>query len=242
MELSSFFPKFMVVLEIALVLIATGCISEDDTSDPSTTTTSSSSSGGEGGSGTGSGVGSPLEVLLQGTGFGKVISDPPGLECESPQSACFANSKDLGVSGMKLKLSAVAHSGSKFVRWENACDGQTGTTCEVDVPKASMADGKTISVVAVFQVTDLCGQYPGKGKLVLKNQTGECVDVIAHVVGQVGTAPSYTVCSDDFELILNPGQYALDAQGVDSQVQYLDHAAVQVTACQDTIQVVASGQ
>ena len=81
-----------------------------------------------------------LSVATEGTGAGRVESDPPGISCGSGGGECSHSFP----AGTQVVLRADADTGSVFVRWEGACDGAS-PSCTVTI------DGSQ-SVVAVFDV------------------------------------------------------------------------------------------
>jgi hypothetical protein len=79
-----------------------------------------------------------LEVKKGGSGSGTVTSSPPGINCGSECSAEFEE-------GTKIVLTAVANSGSVFVKWEGCKAEPSPAQCEVTV-------GEDEEVTAIFEL------------------------------------------------------------------------------------------
>jgi hypothetical protein len=96
-----------------------------------------------------------LNVSKTGTGKGAVSSSPAGISCGAACTAEFAE-------GQTVTLTAIAESGSTFVRWSGGpCDGSTLSTCEVTIPAGPL------SVKAEFAAStgDTGGTTGGTGAL-----------------------------------------------------------------------------
>jgi subtilisin family serine protease len=87
-------------------------------------------------------------VYVAGGGYGRVTSEPNGIDCTTNCIETFADATS-------LELHAVPDKGSRFVRWEGACAG-TQTTCRFVV------QGST-TVEAVFELITTGGGGGGGG-------------------------------------------------------------------------------
>ncbi len=99
-----------------------------------------------------------LTIVKQGTGTGKVTSDPSGIKCTSDQPECSSDK----FSGKTVKLSADADKGSSFQKWSGACKGDD-KTCTVKV------GNKPVFVNAHFELNDTggyCNEAPETTKQV----------------------------------------------------------------------------
>jgi alpha-tubulin suppressor-like RCC1 family protein len=71
-----------------------------------------------------------VAVTIEGSGIGRVVSSPSGLDCSDRCSATFAN-------GDVVQLSAHPDDYSRVSRWSGACSGSTSScTLTIDGPKA----------------------------------------------------------------------------------------------------------
>ena len=95
-----------------------------------------------------------LAVTLEGTGDGRVISTPSGIDCEPTCSDTF-------VVGTPIQLSAKPYGGSVFAYWSGACAGTTDT-CDL-----TMTD--YIGVTAHF-TSENTKEYTLKVKKAKKNK------------------------------------------------------------------------
>ena len=85
-----------------------------------------------------------LSVSKVGSGFGKVTSDPTGIDCGSTCIASFA-------SNSSVNLTATASSGSTFEGWGGACTGTGACTVTIDGSKSVTAtfNDTTAPIVAI---------------------------------------------------------------------------------------------
>jgi hypothetical protein len=94
-----------------------------------------------------------LTVTLSGTGSGTVSSSPTGISCGSVCVAIFP-------AGTRVRLTATAAAGSRFVRWEGACTGSG--PCEATMSQIRF-------VTAVFELAPvsytLTVHRDGKGRV-----------------------------------------------------------------------------
>jgi hypothetical protein len=79
-----------------------------------------------------------LNVYLGGTGSGRVISSPSGINCPSNCSASFT-------SGTNVRLQANPSPGSQFISWSGDCSGNN-TTCQVTMNSSKLVN-------AIFNLT-----------------------------------------------------------------------------------------
>lgn len=96
-----------------------------------------------------------LSVTLSGAGFGRVISDPAGIDCASSCSASFP-------AGSNVTLTAMPSSGSVFDGWGGSCGGTS--TCIVSMGSArsvmaSFSPGPAVQFSAPsYSVSEVSGQ------------------------------------------------------------------------------------
>lgn len=141
----------------------------------------------------GNGGGTPSFVLNLsnlGTGSGKIISAPTGIDCGATCSANFTQSTN-------VVLTAVANGSSSFIAWGGACTG-TQTTCTV-----TMDSAKTVTAnfgTAKFNI-DL--QFLGSGmtaarKAVFQAAAARWADIIVGDLTDIdipnGEIPANTAC------------------------------------------------
>jgi Tol biopolymer transport system component len=73
-----------------------------------------------------------LSLAVAGTGTGRVLSDPPAIDCTDDCEAGF-------VEGEQVMLTADADPGSTFVGWSGACDGTASCVLTMDRARAVTA-------------------------------------------------------------------------------------------------------
>jgi hypothetical protein len=66
-----------------------------------------------------------LAIILEGTGDGRVMSTPSGIDCEPTCSNTF-------IVGTPIQLTARPYAGSVFAYWSGGCTGTTDT-CEIEI-------------------------------------------------------------------------------------------------------------
>jgi uncharacterized repeat protein (TIGR02543 family) len=137
-----------------------------------------------------------LAVGLDGSGTGRVTSDPAGIDLTTgATTATFA-------SGTVVTLTATADDGSVFAGWGGACAG-TSATCEVTM-NAARSVTATFSIAATNGVTEVLSRIAEGANSAEEFRQASKVDANDYPVGWTYTS------SSDLELGFDPshaGQY-----------------------------------
>jgi YVTN family beta-propeller protein len=99
-------------------------------------------------SGTGTTSSYTLNVAVEGTGGGTVMSNPAGINC--PGTTCAANFS----AGTSVTLSAAPNAGSTFVGWSGACTGAGACVVTMNSNQAVTATFKLIATTSCSGTTD----------------------------------------------------------------------------------------
>ena len=96
-----------------------------------------------------------VSVSLGGSGAGRVISAPPGIDCGGSCSAAFG-------TGTEVTLTATATAGSRFAGWSGACTGTSSCVVSVDGAKSVAAQfDRVYAPPSVRAVTPRIGPTAG---------------------------------------------------------------------------------
>ncbi len=97
-----------------------------------------------------------LKVAKEGTGLGRVFSEPSGIDCGETCEAAFPE-------GQTVQLTASPAKGSKFVSWKG-CDvgGASGSSCKVTMSKAKTVTAR-FSLEAVSSAISVTKAGSGSG-------------------------------------------------------------------------------
>lgn len=102
-----------------------------------------------------------LEVIVEGTGSGKVTSDPAGIDCGNSCDHVF-------VAGTAVSLTAAATEGSTFDSWTGACAG-TYSTCQITVDNSTQVTATFAEAGPTYEIGDV---GPGGGIVFYDRESG----------------------------------------------------------------------
>ncbi|MEM9775721.1 MAG: Ig-like domain-containing protein, partial [Chloroflexota bacterium] len=132
-----------------------------------------------------------LSVVLDGTGFGSVVSTSGEINCTSNDGSCGL----MADHGTEIVLTATAEEGSTFEGWTGACPAEVGITCTVTLGQAQL-------VRATFSLNryDLSVGLDGTGTGAVVSDVGDinCTssDASCTAIANYGTTIVLTATAD----------------------------------------------